>query len=279
MRFGWHDPDARPAGSPRGSRARWLLAAATVTGLHAAAIVIGLNRKPAEAAGEPPAALMLELAPLAVAPDVPQQDLPPGPLLAEAQPEAEPEPETPVEEKVQEIEPKPEETSIEPPPAPVMPSAAVLPPPPKPKPEKKPQPKKKRAADRTKPINPDQPKMTQTSAPPSAQLERSDQMAAPRAGAAMPSAASVASWRGSLMAHLNRHKRFPPGGGMGTASVAFSIDRSGQVRSARLVGSSGDAALDAEAVSLVRRASPVPPPPANVGGSSISLSVPIRFSR
>ncbi|WP_244613890.1 hypothetical protein [Nitrobacter winogradskyi] len=32
-------------------------------------------------------------------------------------------------------------------------------------------------------------------------------------------------------------------------------------------------------MSLPRRASPVPAPPSNVGGGSITLSVPIRFNR
>lgn len=91
---------------------------------------------------------------------------------------------------------------------------------------------------------------------------------------------SQASWRGALMAHLNRHKRFPSGAaGTGVAIVSFTIDRSGRVLSARLVRSAGDSALDAEAASLPRRASPLPPPAANVGGRSVSLSVPIRFAR
>ncbi|ABD87539.1 energy transducer TonB family protein [Rhodopseudomonas palustris] len=266
MIFGWHDPDAGPDRvSPRAG-VRWLLAAVTVAGLHVAAVMAGLNWKPAEAAGDPPAALMMELAPLAVAPESTEQ-VAPGPQLTEAQPEAEPEPEVPVEDKPPDIK-LPDTAKLE--------AAAVLPPPPKP--EKKPPPKKKREAERTKPINPDRSKATQTSAPPAAQAQSADRMAAPAAGAST-SSASAASWRGALMAHLNRHKRFPPGGGAGMAQVAFTIDRSGEVRAARLVGSSGDAALDAEAVGLVRRASPVPPPPANVGGSSISLSVPVRFNR
>lgn len=82
------------------------------------------------------------------------------------------------------------------------------------------------------------------------------------------------------MAHLNRHKRFPQGAsGTGFTMVAFTIDRSGRVLSSRLTRSSGDAALDAEAVSLPRRASPVPAPPPNVGGGSVTLAVPIRFNR
>ena len=43
------------------------------------------------------------------------------------------------------------------------------------------------------------------------------------------------------MAHLNRYKRYPAGASTrGTASVAFTIARSGQVLSARLIGSSGN---------------------------------------
>ncbi|WP_245257031.1 energy transducer TonB [Nitrobacter sp. Nb-311A] len=71
----------------------------------------------------------------------------------------------------------------------------------------------------------------------------------------------------------------PSGAGAGVATVAFTIDRSGRVLSARLVRSAGDGMLDAEAVSLPRRASPVPAPPPNIGGGSITLAVPIRFNR
>lgn len=89
---------------------------------------------------------------------------------------------------------------------------------------------------------------------------------------------SMATWRGSVIAHLNRAKR-APGGSRGTATVAFSIDRKGRVLSARLVRSSGNASLDREAVALVRRASPVPPPPANVHGNSVLLKAPVSISR
>jgi protein TonB len=96
----------------------------------------------------------------------------------------------------------------------------------------------------------------------------------------MASSMSPASWRGALMAHLNRYKRFPSGAaGIGVATIVFTIDRSGRVLAARLVRSSGDAALDTEAVSLPQRASPVPAPPPNIGGGSITLAVPIRFTR
>jgi protein TonB len=93
-------------------------------------------------------------------------------------------------------------------------------------------------------------------------------------------AATLATWKGELVAHLNRFKRFPANAASsGTASVAFAINRAGAGVSARLISSSGDRALDEEAVALLHRASPPPPPPAQMGGSVISLTVPIRFDR
>jgi protein TonB len=83
-----------------------------------------------------------------------------------------------------------------------------------------------------------------------------------------------------LMAQLTRHKRFPPGAGVGTASVTFTIRRMGEVLSARLADSSGDRALDAETVSLPRRASRLPAPPPGIGaGGSITIAVPVRLNR
>lgn len=272
MMIDWRDPDARAVGAITATSAlRWTLAGLAVVGLHAGGIWLALNwPRPSPAAGGPPAAIMMELAPLAVAPEVPQQDIAPGPQMVEAEEQPEPEPEKPVEEEVKpEPEPPPEppkETEIKPPETPKVEKAEVVLPqkvePPKPKPK----PKKKQ-----------QKKALRTTAPPSSQAQRADRAAAPAEG--MASSMSPASWRGALMAHLNRHKRFPQGGGQGVAIVAFSINRSGSVTSARLIRSSGDGALDAEAVSLIRRASPVPAPPPNVGGPSISLSVPIRFNR
>lgn len=269
---------------------RWSVAALVVASAHGAAGWIAANWQRAEAAvGAPPAAVMIELAPLAVAPEAAQQDVAPGPEMAEAQPEPEPPPPEPVEQP-KGIEPPPEpvaipEPEIKIPELPSLPdAAAVLAPPPKeepkPKPpEVKPKPKPKpKVVERRKPIEPDKPKAEQTSAP-VAQAQAAPRAAAPMSGASSASPAANASWRGSLIAHLNRFKRFPNGASPGTAQVAFSIDRGGRVLSARLVRGSGDAALDEEAVAMIRRASPVPAPPDGLGGGAIALAVPVRFSR
>lgn len=284
---------------------RWTLAIAVVVGAHGVAGWMLVTWQRAEAAmGAPPAALMIELAPLPVAPEAPPQEVAPGPEMVEAQPEPQPEP---VLEKPPEPEPPPPEPVVEPQPVepppeptpqaivqpepeikipelpPLPDAAAVLAPPPPPPPvrpktvERKPPPKK--VVERRKPINQDKPPAERTTAPPRAQAEAAPNAAAPAEGAASASAASRASWRGTLLAHLNRYKRFPGGANPGTVQVAFSIDRSGRVLSARLVGGSGDAILDEEAVAMIRRASPVPAPPEGLGGGSIALSVPVKFSR
>ena len=111
-------------------------------------------------------------------------------------------------------------------------------------------------------------------------------VAAPAVAKAVPekkpavaiSPTAMPSWRAAIVAHLNQHKRYP-GSGAGISTITFSIDRSGKVLSARLLRSSGNAALDAEAVAMARRASPLPKPPAGIAGDNLSLTVPVRFSQ
>lgn len=55
------------------------------------------------------------------------------------------------------------------------------------------------------------------------------------------------------------------------------IDRTGRVISATLVRSSGSGALDREALSMVHRASPLPPLPPEIKGATISIELPVQF--
>lgn len=283
MKIDWRDPDGRSFRriTPL-SAARWTTAIALVTVAHAGGVWMALNWKsPAEAAGEPPPAVMIELAPIAVAPEAPPEDIAPGPQMTEA--EVEPTPETPEKpvEKPEDVSKPVEQEPIEKLPEKPNAQAVLSPAPEKPKPEpvKKPPPKPKTIAKK-KPLKPKTHRAPQTTAPPTSRAQRADTAAAPFASSSETPSMSPASWRGALMAHLNRYKRFPSGAaGTGTVTVAFTIDRSGRVLSSRLVRGSGDAALDAEAVSLPRRASPVPAPPPNIGGGFVTLAVPIRFNR
>ena len=290
MRFGWRDPDARPDGVAMRSVLRWTLAGAVVAGLHAGGVWLALNREEASAAGEPPAAVMMELAPLAVAPEAPPDQLPPDERMTEAhpspmeekndkpveRPEEKPEPvvveaKKPVDDVMLPQTPPPE---IEPPKLPEVANAEVTltPPPPQPKAARKPPPKKmaerKKREDRT---------VDRTTAPLATSNPRADRAAAPSSSSAFNPSTSPATWRSTVNAHLNRHKGGSPNGAVGTVVVAFVINRAGGVVSSRLVRSSGNPVLDAKAVSAPRSASPVPAPPPDVADSALTLTVPIRY--
>lgn len=71
-----------------------------------------------------------------------------------------------------------------------------------------------------------------------------------------------ASYFARLRAHLTTFRRELPSEWRGArAQVAVELGSSGEVTALELVGSSGRPAFDAEALALVRRASPMPAPP------------------
>jgi protein TonB len=104
---------------------------------------------------------------------------------------------------------------------------------------------------------------------------------ASRGGASQAPRIDPARWQTKVVAWLNRHKRYPSAarsrGEEGTANVRFTIDSSGRVLSASIAKSSGSRLLDEAALDMVRRASPVPAPPAGIARSSITLGVPVSF--
>ena len=91
----------------------------------------------------------------------------------------------------------------------------------------------------------------------------------PASGVSRGRSSHDANYHGRVAAHLARHKQFPPDarrrGEQGSASVAFSIDLAGRVTTVSLTRSTGYPSLDREAQSMVRRASPFPPPPGSYG--------------
>jgi TonB family protein len=95
-----------------------------------------------------------------------------------------------------------------------------------------------------------------------------------------PSSAASAKWQKALVAHLARYKRYPEQGNTPEAvvSVAFTIDRKGNVVSSRIEKSSGSDVLDAEALAMIKRAAPLPAPPAEVAADDLTLVLPIRFA-
>lgn len=207
----------------------WGVSLLVVLGLHGAVFFWALFWHPQAAPVElPPAAMIIELEPL-LAP--PKPTPPPQPVVKPVEPEPQP--------KVIEA-PKPKIVIAKPKPKPPKPV--------EPKPEVKPEP-----------------------APPQEvpQVAVSEEKAAApqRAPISAPSKAQ-ASWQSKLLAHLARYKRYPEDarrrGLEGVNRLRFVVDANGKVLSYSLVGRSGSAALDRATLEMIRRAQPLPAPPAEV---------------
>jgi TonB family protein len=88
-----------------------------------------------------------------------------------------------------------------------------------------------------------------------------------------------ATWQKELVAHLDRHKRYPAERIQKSAEilVSFALDRMGHVLSTSIVKGSGDSAFDAAALAMVRRSDPVPPPPPLVADEGLTFTLPVIF--
>jgi periplasmic protein TonB len=106
-------------------------------------------------------------------------------------------------------------------------------------------------------------------------------LASARVPAPTPSTAVTPGYEALLGEWLNAHKRYPESarerGEEGRAVLHFAVERSGRVTEYAVVKSSGYADLDAGLEELMRGAS-LPPFPADMPQSSVSVSVTIHFS-
>jgi protein TonB len=86
-----------------------------------------------------------------------------------------------------------------------------------------------------------------------------------------------------LHSHVQRFERYPPEaqrqGIAGAVRVLITIDRGGRLVSSRLAAGSGSVILDHAAIDTASRASPYPPPPNGIGGSTLTFAATIRFRR
>ena len=85
-----------------------------------------------------------------------------------------------------------------------------------------------------------------------------------------------------LMAWLQRHKTYPAelkrAKKQGTVLLNFSIGRRGELRSARVVATSGEPMLDQAALAMLQRASPMPALPDDLGLDTLTLTIPVEYS-
>ncbi len=242
--------DSIPARAPR-DLSRWVICIGVALAAHAAgaaALIAPWGNPYDEVASAP--VIVVELTAVAVAPQTEPTDVAPGPEQTEAS----------VEQVVAEAHHEPEE----------VPTATV--------PTRQMQAAPEALPDAKPTITPRRETAPTTSAPSPAE-RRAKRAAAPSPGASAQSNA-LPSWRSAVVARLERNKRYPSdaGGARGVAVLAFNIDRSGGVHNARIAKSSGSPALDRETLALATRAAPLPPPPAELSGAQIPISVPLRYN-
>ncbi|AWM03265.1 TonB family protein [Bradyrhizobium amphicarpaeae] len=264
---------------PLGERetARWSASAAVIMALHIAAALLAmswLKSQPEQGVSLP--AIMVDMAPVTSAPQAAQDDVAPGPVMQEAD-ASPPEPvqQQMVEETIAPTPPQEKPDVVAPP------ERKLEPTPPRPEPAKivpveKPTPVKPKVVRREARKPSDATPAPRNSAAPRAERE------APLASAVSAGAVAsvMASYNQRVRAHLMRFHQYPSGGGgaRGVARLSFTLSRSGQVTSSRISGSSGVAAFDAQAMSMIRQASPFPPIPDEIKNGAMSFSIPVEFT-
>ncbi len=260
-----------------GTALRWTACLVVMLGLHTGAAWMLLRHAPlTEVLPPAPEAVLVDLAPEpGPAAPMPEPTPPlPTPVPDSPTPAKPPLPEPPL--------PEPAAAATPPEPPPALKPEAVLPEPPLPLP-------------RPTPLRPAPPRPAPPHTPPRPAARPAPQghraqtahaltpaLPSPAPATATPPSNAVPSWRGDVAGRLQRAKRYPEAarahGEQGVATATFTVDRSGRVLSASVVRSSNSRLLDEEAVALIRRAEPLPPMPADMPGSTATLTVPVTFS-
>jgi TonB family protein len=117
-----------------------------------------------------------------------------------------------------------------------------------------------------------------TATPSSENIPQAARSVAPVQGTGESTQRLRVTWQKELMAHLDKHKRYPAGSQRSAEIVvSFALDRKGHVLSASIVKGSGDPAFDEAALAMVRKSDPVPPPPPVIADEGLSFTLPVIF--
>lgn len=118
-----------------------------------------------------------------------------------------------------------------------------------------------------------------TAMPSVEQAQESERSVAPQQGTGASARRIRATWQKELVAHLDKHKRYPPEHIQKNTEILvnFVLDRLGHVVSASIVRGSGDPVYDTAALAMVHRSDPVPPPPPLVADEGLSFTLPVVF--
>jgi periplasmic protein TonB len=258
----------------RGRRLRrWTATSLAVLAVHFAGGALAVYNWPEEDyTTDDAGAFAVELAPVQAAPKLEQLEAAIGPQSTESAPSV-----TPTEEilETSDIE------SVDLDPAPLAPEPEVVLPDPEPveeideiEAEEQPQPEVLAEAQSSfaSPL---------TAAPPPVEAPVAKKAVAPRAGASKKPSEAQVSWHKSIVRRINEKKRYPRQARrkktQGITEVSFTLDRSGTVLGSRVIKSSGSTDLDEEALAVLERSSPFPPPPDDVAAVTINMRLPIKF--
>jgi len=118
-----------------------------------------------------------------------------------------------------------------------------------------------------------------TAMPTNQAAQEAPRSVAPQLGSGESAQRVRATWQKELVAHLDKHKRYPSHRLVKTTeiTVAFQLDRLGHVLSTSIVKGSGDLAFDEAALAMVRTSDPVPQPPPMVADEGLNFTVPVNF--
>ncbi|HWU00435.1 MAG TPA: TonB family protein [Terriglobales bacterium] len=262
----------------RGAAICWPLSLTMVVAAHlAAAWWLLSTHSPPPPIPQPLPAILLDMAP-APMPATAAPPKPPAPPLPDYH--ATPHPPTPQVQAPSIEEPKP---------LPAVAADVALPQQAKstPKPVAKPKPVKPKKMEKLQPPTP-APPQTQpapAAAPPTPSVDsQAQQRAAQQQKEAALAAATLAAksnWLGEVVQHIAKFKRSPRSRlrlPLRTV-LSFAIDRDGKLLSQHVLQSSGRDEIDDEALAWIKRADPLPKPPAEISDNDLAhgFTIPVDF--
>jgi periplasmic protein TonB len=118
-----------------------------------------------------------------------------------------------------------------------------------------------------------------TATPSSEEIPEGPRSVSPAQGIGQVARRARVKWERELVAHLDRHKRYPAERAQKSAEivVSFALDRTGHVLSSTIVKGSGDAAFDEAALAMLKRSDPVPQPPPLIADEGLNFTLPVIF--
>jgi periplasmic protein TonB len=259
------DPSARLT-RHRATSLMWGAAFLLAVGLHAGGLFAALMDMRAAASEDEMGAPAIEVGIELASPNAERSDLPPGPESeASAASTAQME-----QKQVEEESDRPKDTPVESEDPDRVVSTA---------PAEKPKEEAEAPAQQQSTASEESAAAEATAPPVIEKAPEAEKSTAPVQGTGASTSRVKTTWQRQLVAHLDRSKRYPPGDKRASHEVvvSFTLDRTGRVLSTSIAKSSGAPAFDEAALAMMRRADPVPQPPALVADEGLTFTVPVIF--